>query len=178
MRLLLVQPVDDGFRSVGKPVVACDAIGANLGEWVYMAQGGEATLPLPDRFNPSDMTIIAIIGSPIRGTVRFSRLPYQNSAAARALLIALAVCCSSMLAAWAQDATVPVPEPSAKALQYHHGKQLHLGLYQAGGILGPALLLFTGTLRSIAILRATPWKEVVLLTCRLLGKCLPSSSLS
>jgi ethanolamine utilization protein EutN len=59
--LLLVQPVDENGNDEGAPVVACDAIGANEGNRVFMAQGGEATLPLPDPFNPSDMTIIAII---------------------------------------------------------------------------------------------------------------------
>ena len=58
---LLVQPVDDSLADMGRPVVACDAIGANVGEFVFMAQGREATFPLPDKFNPADMTIIAII---------------------------------------------------------------------------------------------------------------------
>ena len=61
VKFLLVQPVDDTLADSGKPVVACDAIGANIGEFVYMAQGREATFPLPDKFNPADMTIVAII---------------------------------------------------------------------------------------------------------------------
>jgi microcompartment protein CcmK/EutM len=58
---LLVQPVDADLTPAGAPVVACDGIGANEGEYVYLAQGREATFPLPDPFNPADMTIIAII---------------------------------------------------------------------------------------------------------------------
>ena len=59
--LLIVQPVDEELRAVGTAIIACDCIGACEGEHVFMAQGGEATLPLPDRFNPSDLTIVAII---------------------------------------------------------------------------------------------------------------------
>ncbi len=59
--LLLVQPIDEESAPVGRPVVACDAIGANEGELVYMAQGREATFPLPEPFNPADLTVIAII---------------------------------------------------------------------------------------------------------------------
>jgi microcompartment protein CcmK/EutM len=32
-----------------------------VGEYVFMAQGREATFPLPDKFNPADLTIVAII---------------------------------------------------------------------------------------------------------------------
>ncbi len=61
VRFLIVQPVDEKMAPAGRAVVACDGIGANLGEHVFMAQGREATIPLPEPFNPSDMTIIAII---------------------------------------------------------------------------------------------------------------------
>lgn len=58
---LIVQPVDEDLRDRGEPRIAADAIGANEGEFVFMAQGGEATFPLRDPFNPSDITIVAII---------------------------------------------------------------------------------------------------------------------
>lgn len=61
VRFLWVQPVDELLRDAGQPFVACDGIGANVGEFVFMAQGREATFPLPDTFNPADMTIVAII---------------------------------------------------------------------------------------------------------------------
>lgn len=61
VKFLLVQPVDAARADAGQPVVACDAIGANVGEYVFMAQGREATFPLPDKFNPADLTIVAII---------------------------------------------------------------------------------------------------------------------
>ncbi len=61
VRFLLVQPIDEQHRDSGKAVVACDAIGANVGQHVFMAQGREATFPIPDKFNPADLTIVAII---------------------------------------------------------------------------------------------------------------------
>jgi len=61
VKFLIVQPVDERSESVGNPVIACDAIGANVGERVFMAQGREATFPLPDKFNPADLTIVAIV---------------------------------------------------------------------------------------------------------------------
>lgn len=61
VRFLLVQPIDERSEAVGKPVVACDAFGANVGDRVFMAQGREATFPLPDKFNPADLTIVAIV---------------------------------------------------------------------------------------------------------------------
>ena len=63
IRFLVVEPVDERRTPSGNPVVACDGIGANVGEFVYLAQGREATFPLPDPFNPADVTIIAIIDS-------------------------------------------------------------------------------------------------------------------
>lgn len=61
VKFLVVQPVDEALRDAGAPMVACDAVGANVGEFVFMAQGREATFPLPDRFNPADLTIVAIV---------------------------------------------------------------------------------------------------------------------
>lgn len=58
---LLVQPVDEEMEATGQAVVACDGVGANVGEYVFMAQGREAGFPLPESFNPSDLTVVAII---------------------------------------------------------------------------------------------------------------------
>ena len=66
VRFLLVQPVDDTQAPAGNPVVACDAIGANVGEYVFMSQGREAATPLPDPFNPADLSVIAIVDAVTR----------------------------------------------------------------------------------------------------------------
>lgn len=60
-KLLLVERIDETGVAVSRPFVACDAIGANEGERVFIAQGREATFPLKNRFNPADNTIVAII---------------------------------------------------------------------------------------------------------------------
>ncbi|MBI4559520.1 MAG: EutN/CcmL family microcompartment protein [Candidatus Hydrogenedentes bacterium] len=61
VKFLVVQPINEAKEPAGAPLVACDAIGANVGEYVFMAQGREATFPLPEKFNPADLTIVAII---------------------------------------------------------------------------------------------------------------------
>ncbi len=61
VKFLVVQPMDEHCEPKGAPLIACDAIGANVGERVVLVQGGEATFPLPEAFNCSDMTIVSII---------------------------------------------------------------------------------------------------------------------
>jgi len=61
VRFLVVQPIDEVGAARGEAVVACDGIGASIGDRVYIAQGREATFPLPEPFNPADMTAIAIV---------------------------------------------------------------------------------------------------------------------
>ena len=60
-KLLLIEPLNENGTTIGTPFVACDAIGANEGERVFIAQGREAGFPLKNTFNPSDSTIVAII---------------------------------------------------------------------------------------------------------------------
>jgi len=60
-KLLLVESLDETGAPLGKPFVACDAIGANAGDRVFVAQGREAGFPLKNPFNPADNTIVAII---------------------------------------------------------------------------------------------------------------------
>lgn len=61
VKLLLVHSIDETDQATGPAFVACDAIGANAGERVFLAQGREAAFPLPEPFNPADFTIVAII---------------------------------------------------------------------------------------------------------------------
>lgn len=61
VRFLIVETIDEDRKLTGKQLVAADAIGANMGEFVFMAQGNEATIPLPEHPNPADITIVAII---------------------------------------------------------------------------------------------------------------------
>ena len=61
VKLLLVQPLDEDGKPAGEPVVACDTQQSGPGEKVFFIGGREASLPLPDPFNPSDATITGII---------------------------------------------------------------------------------------------------------------------
>ncbi len=61
VKLLLVQPLDEDGTPSGEPVVACDTQQSGPGQKVFYIGGREASLPLPDPFNPSDASITGII---------------------------------------------------------------------------------------------------------------------
>jgi ethanolamine utilization protein EutN len=61
VKLLIVQPLDENLKDQGAPVVACDSQQAGEGQVVTFIGGREASLPLPDPFNPSDATITSIV---------------------------------------------------------------------------------------------------------------------
>ncbi len=61
VKLLIVQPLDENLKDRGEPVVACDTQQAGPGQIVTFIGGREASLPLPDPFNPSDATITSIV---------------------------------------------------------------------------------------------------------------------
>ena len=61
VKLLIVQPLDENQEPAGDPLVACDAQQAGPGELVTFIGGREASLPLPEPFNPSDATITSIV---------------------------------------------------------------------------------------------------------------------
>ncbi len=65
-KLLLVQPLDEDGGPAGEPVVACDIQQSGPGETVFFVGGREASLPLPEPFNPSDATIIGVIDAVAR----------------------------------------------------------------------------------------------------------------
>jgi ethanolamine utilization protein EutN len=61
VKLLLVQPLDEDGKPTGEPVVACDTQQSGPGETVFYIGGREASLPLPEPFNPADAAITGII---------------------------------------------------------------------------------------------------------------------
>ncbi len=61
VKLLIVQPLDEDLKDRGEPVVACDTQQAGPGQIVTFIGGREASLPLPEPFNPSDATITSIV---------------------------------------------------------------------------------------------------------------------
>ncbi len=66
-KLQLVQPIDATGASVGKPLVAIDAIGAGAGETVMYVTSSEAAVPIKTRKKlklvPIDATIVGIVES-------------------------------------------------------------------------------------------------------------------
>lgn len=60
--MLIVQPLSKELKSVGGPIVCCDATRmAGPGELVYYEGGREAALALKPWFVPVDHTIIGIV---------------------------------------------------------------------------------------------------------------------
>ena len=61
IKFLLVQPLDENQNEIGTVLVACDTAQAGEGDTVWYETNREASIPLPDQFNPSDATITAIV---------------------------------------------------------------------------------------------------------------------
>jgi ethanolamine utilization protein EutN len=61
VKLLLLQPVDEGGKAYGEAVVACDTVQAGPGDLVLWEGGREAALALVNWFNTSDATVMAIV---------------------------------------------------------------------------------------------------------------------
>ena len=63
--LFVIQPVDEHFKPVGKPLVASDSTGRRgQGEYVYFVASGDAVYTGPDgRDIPVDAAIIGIVDS-------------------------------------------------------------------------------------------------------------------
>lgn len=58
-RLLVVAPVDASGRTVGKPIIAADTVGAGCGETVLLCRSGDAALATG--LSPVDAAIIGIV---------------------------------------------------------------------------------------------------------------------
>jgi microcompartment protein CcmK/EutM len=61
VKLLLLQPVDEGGKAYGEAVIACDTVQAGPGDLVLWEGGREAALALSNWFNTSDATVLAIV---------------------------------------------------------------------------------------------------------------------
>ncbi|MBN1503518.1 MAG: EutN/CcmL family microcompartment protein [Candidatus Eisenbacteria bacterium] len=59
-RLLVVEPLDESGQVTGPAIVAVDTVSAAPGQVVFFVKGREAANALPERFNPSDATIVGI----------------------------------------------------------------------------------------------------------------------
>jgi len=61
VKLLLLQPVDEGGKAYGEAVIACDTVQAGPGDLVLWEGGREAALALTNWFNTSDATVMGIV---------------------------------------------------------------------------------------------------------------------
>ena len=61
VKLLLAEPVDETLKPAGDPFVVCDTLQAGPGDVVLYEAGREAALALPNWFNTSDATVMAIV---------------------------------------------------------------------------------------------------------------------
>ena len=60
-KLLLVRPVGPEGQDTGRALVALDAVGAGVNEWVYCCRGKEASFAFsPPGQTPTDATIVGI----------------------------------------------------------------------------------------------------------------------
>ncbi len=60
-RLLVIQPLDEFQRPVGRPIVAVDAVQAGPGDIVHTVASREAALALTPSFVPVDSAIVGIV---------------------------------------------------------------------------------------------------------------------
>ena len=59
--LLVVQPLAVDRSPAGRPLVAVDAIGAGVGEYVFFVRGKEASFPFHPAEPPVDAGIVGIV---------------------------------------------------------------------------------------------------------------------
>ena len=61
IKLLLVQPLTPDRAPAGRPLVAVDAVGAGVGEEVFVVRGKEASFPFYPVEAPVDAGIVGIV---------------------------------------------------------------------------------------------------------------------
>jgi microcompartment protein CcmK/EutM len=61
LKLLVVQPVTPEREPAGRPLVAVDAVGAGVGEFVFIVRGKEASFPFYPSQPPADAGIVGIV---------------------------------------------------------------------------------------------------------------------
>jgi ethanolamine utilization protein EutN len=59
--LLVLQPITADGRSVGRTLVAVDAVGAGVGETIFFVRGKEASFPFHPTEVPTDAGVVGIV---------------------------------------------------------------------------------------------------------------------
>jgi ethanolamine utilization protein EutN len=60
-KLLMLQPVTPDRQPVGRALVAADAVGAGVGEFVFYVRGREASFPFLPAEPPVDACVVGIV---------------------------------------------------------------------------------------------------------------------
>ena len=60
LKLLVLQPLSPARETMGRPLVAVDAVGAGAGEEVFFVRGREASLPFLPDVVPTDACVTGI----------------------------------------------------------------------------------------------------------------------
>jgi len=63
IRMLVVQPMSEDWKPIGKREIACDSVQAGPGDRVYLVGSREAALSLENTFVPVDAAIVGIVDS-------------------------------------------------------------------------------------------------------------------
>jgi microcompartment protein CcmK/EutM len=59
-KLLVLQPMTPDRKDVGRMVIALDAVGAGVGEYVFFVRGREAAFPFLPAEPPADACVVGI----------------------------------------------------------------------------------------------------------------------
>jgi microcompartment protein CcmK/EutM len=60
-KLLILQPITPDRAPVGRSLVAVDAVGAGVSEYVFFVRGREASFPFLPAETPTDACVIGIV---------------------------------------------------------------------------------------------------------------------
>ena len=62
LKMQMIQPLTAQLENDGRPIVACDSVGAGQGDLVFFVSQYEATIPFPEKtLVPIDQTIVGIV---------------------------------------------------------------------------------------------------------------------
>jgi microcompartment protein CcmK/EutM len=61
IKLLVLQPIAASGEPAGRTLVACDSVGAGVGEHVFFVRGREAAFPFYPGEPPADASVVGIV---------------------------------------------------------------------------------------------------------------------
>ena len=61
LKFYIMQPINEKDEIIGNPLIAIDTVGSKEGDLVFWVGGAEATLPIPGKKIPSDVSIVGLV---------------------------------------------------------------------------------------------------------------------